>query len=349
MDLALAHSVAQKLAEKGTKLDNKQMLMLWHACRAAKEKLYGDAKADSVPVTVLGRGRAAIGTSIKGELTRAQVEEVLAEGFFPRCALDAEPKLTRQVGLQELGLPYAADAAVSKHLAYFLRRNVESLPQPRGKGKKATGARVPSAVLFNGGVCKATTLRQRLVELLNGWADAGKDLTVRELQGADLDLAVARGAAYYGLVRRGRGVRIRGGTARTYYIGIESALPAVPGAAPPLKALCVVPFGMEEGTEHDVPGQVFGLIVGEPVEFRFLGSTVRKHDPVGVLIEDYEGQIDEMSPLSVKLEGSGKEGKTVPVRLHSKVTEIGTLELWCLSRDGKERWKLEFNVRQRPE
>jgi hypothetical protein len=349
MDLALAHSVAQNLAAKGTKLDSKQLLMLWHACRGAKEQLFHKEKTSSVPVTVLGRGSKVIGGSIKSEVTRPQMEQVLVEGFFPECALDAEPRQQRQVGLQELGLPYAADAAVSKHLAHFLRRNEEALAQPRPRSKKApAGGKVPTAVLFNGGVLKASALRYRLLELLNSWG-GGKDHVVRELLGADLDLAVARGAAYYGLVRRGRGVRIRGGTARTYYVGVESSLPAVPGAPPPLKALCVVPFGMEEGTEADVPNQQFGLIVGEPVEFRFLGSTVRRHDPVGALIDDYEGEIDELTPLTITLESSGKEGKTVPVRLHSKVTAIGTLELWCLSRDGKDKWKLEFNVRQRTE
>jgi hypothetical protein len=163
----------------------------------------------------------------------------------------------------------------------------------------------------------------------------------------DLDLAVARGAAYYGLVRRGKGIRIRGGTARAYYIGVETSLPAVPGSPPPLKALCVVPFGMEEGTETDVPGQEFGLVVGEPAEFRFLSSAQRRTDPVGTLVEDYQDQIEELSPLATTLERSGKEGRTVPVHLHSKVTEVGTLELWCLSRDQKEKWKLEFNVRER--
>src|SRR5207244_3027161 len=138
---------------------------------------------------------------------------------------------------------------------------------------------------------------------------------VRELPGADLDMAVARGAAYYGLVRRGHGVRIRGGTAQAYYIGVESSFPAVPGAAPPLKALCVVPFGMEEGSEADVPGQEFGLVVGEPAEFRFLGSNTRRSDAVGTLLEEWEGQVDEMSPLATTLEAPGKEGRMVPVHL----------------------------------
>ena len=134
---------------------------------------------------------------------------------------------------------------------------------------------------------------------------------------------------------------------RAYYVGIESSLPAVPGTPPPLKALCVVPFGMEEGTESDVPGQEFGLVVGVPAEFRFLGSSVRRNDTVGVLVEEWEGQIDELAPLSTCLEAAGLEGQMVPIHLHSKVTAVGTLELSCLSRDGKRRWKLEFNVRER--
>ncbi len=158
-----------------------------------------------------------------------------------------------------------------------------------------------------------------------------------------------RGAAYYGLVRRGKGVRIRGGAARVYYVGVETSLPAVPGFPPPMKALCVVPFGMEEGTEADMPGQEFGLVVGAPAEFRFLGSTVRRGDPPGTLVEEWEGQIEELGPLATTLEAPKKEGQMVPVHLHSKVTEVGTLELWCLSRDNKQRWKLEFNVRERAE
>jgi hypothetical protein len=353
MDLTLAHAAAQQFAAKGTKLDAGQMQMLWHSCRMAKETLFADAKLQAAPVTVLGRGSRVIGGTLKSELSRADVENALVDGFFPECTADALPRKQRAVGLQELGLPYAADPAITKHLAEFIQRHKEVLSQEpqtkrrRGKDKRPTGQ--PSAVLFNGGVFKAGPLRQRLLAILNQWAKAAGGGTVKDLHGTDLDLAVARGAAYYGMVRRGHGVRIRGGTGQAYYIGVESALPAVPGSPAPLKALCVVPFGMEEGTAADVPGQEFGLVVGEPVEFRFLGSNVRRGDPVGALIEDWEGQIEELDPLTTTLEAPGKEGRAVPVRLHSKVTEVGTLELWCHSRDGKQRWKLEFNVRQRDE
>jgi hypothetical protein len=348
MDLALAHAVAAAFAEKGTKLDAGQMLMLWHNCRAAKETLFSNRKLTTTPVTVLGRGSKVIGGALKGELTRVELERVLEEGFFPQCAPDTEPRRQKAVGLQELGLPYAADPAVTKHLASFIHRNAELLAQraPGKRGKKKVSQ--PTAVLFNGGVFKAERLRQRLAGVLNAWADKAGAPAVRALEGTDLDMAVARGGAYYGLVRRGKGIRIRGGAARAYYIGVESSLPAVPGSPPPLKALCVVPFGMEEGTEADVPGQEFGLVVGEPAEFRFLGSATRRGDTVGTIVEEWEGQIEQLSPVSTTLEAAGSEGRTVPVHLHSKVTEVGTLELWCLSRDAKQRWKLEFNVREQP-
>jgi hypothetical protein len=271
-------------------------------------------------------------------LTRADLERVLTEGFFPKCGPDAEPLRQRTTGLQELGLPYASDAAVTKHLAYFLHRQAAALAE---RGGTEGG---PTALLFNGGVFKAVPLRERVLEVLNDWGEAD-DRTVKVLPSDDLDLAVARGAAYYGMVRRGRGVRIRGGAARSYYVGVETSLPAVPGARPPVKALCVVPFGMEEGSEADVPGQEFGLVVGAPAEFRFLGSSVRREDAVGTVVEDWEDEIEELTPLSTTLEAPEQGGRTVPVHLHSKVTEIGTLELWCISRDEQQRWKLEFNVR----
>jgi hypothetical protein len=297
-------------------------------------------------VTVLGRGSKVIGGTLKGELVRADLEHVLLDGFFPDCPDDAEPRMQRTVGLHELGLPYASDPAVTKHLAHFLHRHANVLAERTPPRRKRKASSRPTAVLFNGGVFKGEPLRQRTVDALDSWAEKEK---IKVLPGTDLDLAVARGAAYFGQARRGKGIRIRGGAARSYYVGIESSLPAVPGSAPPLKALCVVPFGMEEGSEADLSEQEFGLIVGSPAEFRFLASSSRRNDTVGTLVEEWEGEIDELSPLATTLEGHGKGGQTVPVHLHSKITEIGTLELWCLSGDGKQRWKLEFNVRERHE
>ncbi len=337
MDLALAYAVAAGLPGGMEALDSAQRVALGYACRAAKETLFSSSKS-SAPVSVLGRGSKVVGGSIKTELTRETLNTVLLDGFFPRCAPSDSPERGRRVGLTEIGLPYAVDPGITRHLARFLNRQAGSL-------HAQTTAVHPSAVLFNGGVFKAGELRSRVVEVLGSWA--GCD--VPALATADLDLAVAHGAAYYGLVRRGKGVRIRGGVPRAYYVGIESSAPAVPGVAPPLKALCVVPMGMEEGSECDVPGPEFGLVVGEPAEFRFLGSTTRRDDQPGTVLERWAAdEVQELDPLETVLgasEGS-TEGDTVPVRLHAHVTEVGTLDLWCQSTRGDRRWKLEYNVRE---
>ena len=339
MDLTLAHLLAGELGKKGTKLGSAQMLQLWHACRAAKEKLFAVPDLESAPVTVLGKGRKLVGGTIKTELTRAMVEKALVDGFFPEVSLGDLPQQQRSMGLQELGLAYEADPAITKHLSAFLTRHAEEIAKARG-GESP----LPTALLFNGGVFQAEPLRSRVHDSLLAWSGG----PIKQLQAAGLDLAVARGAAYYGLVRRGRGVRIRGGVARSYYVGVETSMPAVPGVPAPIKALCVVPQGTEEGTEATPTEREFGLVIGQPVEFRFLGSTERHDDTTGTIVDDWEDAIEELAPLRTTLAADDPEqaGRTVPVRLHCKVTEVGTLELWCQSRDGKEQWKLEFNVRE---
>ena len=205
----------------------------------------------------------------------------------------------------------------------------------------------PTAVLFNGGVFKSTLLVERILDGLNGWLAAEGAAPARLLGGADLDLAVARGAAYYGYVKRGKGVRIRGGTARAYYIAIESAMPAVPGMEPPIQALCVAPFGMEEGTDAALPAQEFGLVVGEPVHFRFFGSSVRRQDQVGTMLDYWSpDELQELEEIQATLPPEGRTpGEVVPVKLHARVTEAGTLELEAVPRGTNERWKVEFDVR----
>ena len=341
MDLALAYSVRERAAQGGTPLDAWQFRSLSLSCREAKERLLSGGKDTKHPIAILGRGRKVVGASVRIDVELAEVERTLVDGFFPHCQINDQPQAQRRTALQEIGLPYASDPAATRHLAYFLSR------QSGAVGKHESAAR-PTAVLFNGGVMRANTLRQRLLDVLNGWFGATESGSVRVLAGGDPEHAVARGAAYYGLARRGRGVRIRGGTARAYYIGIETAMPAVPGHRPPIKALCVVPHGIEEGSEVELPAQEFGLVVGEPAEFRFLGSATRRDDRVGTLVETWEDDIQELAPLETTLEWKGQEGATVPVRLQARVTEVGVLELWCVSRDGEHRWKLEFNVRSTP-
>jgi molecular chaperone DnaK (HSP70) len=331
IDLALARTVEAKLAEKNTKLDRLQFQALWQQCRIAKENLLSeDGKAKESPITLLGKGTSLIGGTIRTTLHREQVESLLLDGFFPKTGQDQMPQRKRG-GLAETGLPYAADAAITRHLAAFLK----------GAGT------MPTHVLFNGGVLRSELVRERILEVLNSWSPS----PVKALLGEDLMHAVARGAAYYGLVRQGKGIRIRGGVPKTYYIGIESAMPAVPGFQPPLKALTIAPFGMEEGSSVRIENREFALVVGEPAEFRFFSSAVRKKDAAGEMIDDIGQDLVEMSPMEVTLPGDAR-GEVVRVSLEADVTDTGQLQLWCVSRGGgsgpeQRRWKLEFNVREK--
>ena len=352
MDLALAHTVNQRLAADGKKLDSWQFNALTFACRQAKEQMFCEEKLKKVPVVVPGRGSSLIGGTIKADLTREELTRVLTDGFFPKTSVTKLPQTTRHTGLAQIALPYAQDAAVTRHLAAFLTRQARALATAQDAPVRVTGQAFvhPTAILFNGGVFKATALKNRVLEVLNDWLAADQGQCVKELAGAELDLAVARGAAYYGWVRQGHGLRIRGGTARAYYVGVETAMPAVPGMAPPVKALCVAPFGMEEGTQADVPPQEFGLVVGEPTRFRFFASSVRRDDHVGTMVEDVAGndELEEVAPIETTLPAKeGNEGKLVPVNLAAAVTEIGTLELRCLEKGGAGQWKLELNVRMK--
>lgn len=350
IDLALARHLEQQLASKGTKLDSMQLHALWQQCRLAKERLLvGQGKKREEPVTILGRGTGLVGGTIKTKLAAEDVERILEEGFLPAVSSHDMPQ-RRKMGLAEIGLPYASDAAITRHLARFLRQ--QAAQSEHGSVRRgASGLAAPTHVLFNGGVLRAAVVRRRILDVLNGWlADEGLG-PVTPLLGEDLMHAVARGAAYYGLARAGHGIRIRGGVPRTYYVGIESSMPAVPGMRTPLKALTVAPFGMEEGTSVDLRGREFGLIVGEPAEFRFFQSAVRKNDAAGALLDDTGDELEELSPVEVTLgaasqDVAGSAGEFVPVTLETVVTETGMLQLWSVARDGR-RWKLEFNVREK--
>lgn len=345
VDLALARVVEQQLAAKNTKLDMMQFHALWQQCRVGKEKLLEEGnKAPDCAVTILGRGTGLVGGTIKAKLAREDVERTLLEGFLPLAGSHDMPQRQRRVALQEIGLPYASDAAVTRQMARFLRQQAAAGEQGSVR-RTASGMAAPTHILFNGGVLRAKMIRERLLEVLNGWLGEEGMAAAVPLLGEDLMHAVSRGAAYYGLARRGRGVRIRGGVPRTYYVGIETAMPAIPGMPPPMKALTVAPFGMEEGTSHEYPDREFGLLVGEPAEFRFFCSATRKNDEAGTMLEEWKpDELEELAPVEVTLPGSS--GEVARVSLEAAVTETGVLQLFCVAKDGR-RWKLEFNVRER--
>ncbi len=337
MDLTLAHMASTLFAEKGTNLNAWQSVSLWHSCRLAKEKLLkGETSPDSYPLSVLGRGSKLIGGTVSIELPKALVESTLMDGFFPVVKKEDKPLRDAASGFQELGLPFESDTAITKHIAAFL---ADHLPSYDEKPMRLTH------LLFNGGVFNADAFRARLLKTISSWNEDKKELTV--LGGVeDLDHAVACGAAYYAWAKRHGGIRIRGGTARSYYIGIESSGPAIPGMARPLQALCVVPQGMEEGTQVDVASREVGLKIGQRARFRFFSSTVRKQDKPGTYLRTWDqDELLETSPLEVELSGSDGE-QIIPVRFQSKITELGVFELWCKCTRNDQNWKLELNIRE---
>lgn len=346
MDLALAYRVKAKLEAEGKALQLWQINALTHGCRSAKEALLSDPELQASAIVVPSRGSKLIGGSMRTELTRQEVVDTLVEGFFPQTNVDELPRSRNRAALSTKSLPYAQDAAVTRHLAQFLTR--QSTPSSDPLDPLATpGFLKPSVILFNGGAFKAEQFSQRLENTLSAWLEAESKPRATRLQGADLDNAVAKGAAYYGFVRCGEGIRIRGGSASAYYVGIESAMPAVPGMEPPMQAFCVAPFGIEEGTSAPLSEQEFCLVVGEAVDFRFFASTSRRQDQVGTLLEAWaDDELQELEPITAKLEASElNPGQTVAVNLQASVTEVGTLRLDAIECDGDGRWKIEFNVR----
>lgn len=333
MDLSLAHFVAQLFEEKGVSLDPWQSISLWHSCRNAKETLLSGSGPEIHTISVPGRGSRLMGGLVSVQVERTAVSTLLSDGFFPQATLKDRPAKSR-AGFRELGLPYEADTAITKHLAAFLQQNLN--------GSALTH------VLFNGGVFKAADLRTRLLQQLQSWFPHQPPTPVDGPE--DLDYSVARGACFYGWTKQRGGVRIRGGTARSYYVGIETAGLAIPGAGRPLKALCVVPMGMEEGTETDVPSDPIGLIVGESARFRFFSSSTRRDDRPGQSLARWSPEeLSETDSLEATLppaeSAADADDDFVPVVFQSKLTELGILELWCVHENGSQRWKLEFSVR----
>lgn len=357
VDLALAHRAAALFAEKGTKLNPWQAGSLWRQCRDAKETLLGGSAAqngedggnsengesgETYKITAFGRSSQLVGGSVSVDFPKADATAIVLDGFFPICKLDDRPKRRSGAGVREAGLPFEADAAITRHVAAFLssRTNDDGTPIR------------PTRYLLNGGVFKSKAIAARFEEQLRAWFPDAPPTNLNP--DADLDRAVACGAAFYGLAKRLGGIRIRGASARSYYIGIESAGLAIPGVPRPMKALCVAPVGMEEGTELAVPSDEFELIVGEPAVFRFFGSTTRPQDQPGTFLDlaDDDGDLLETDSIETELEvpddenGANGGVERVATRFRTVVTELGALEVWCEEVDGPRRWKLEFSVRE---
>jgi molecular chaperone DnaK (HSP70) len=351
MDLALGYTLRAQLEAEGKSIDQWQFLSLVHAASIAKIRLFTDLALQQTAIAVPSRGSSLLAKTVSVTLERPTLEQLVLDGFFPLTKASDLPHETRGAGLRELGLPYAADPVISKHLARFLTRSLINVKASETlaslvKSEALGGEYIkPTAILFNGGIFNAEPIRKRVLDLLASWNDG---IPVRELEGFQPDLAVAKGAALYGRNRAtGKGIRIKSGTARSYYIGLESTMPAIPGFRPPIKAVCVVPQGVEEGSELLIDEQEFGLMTGQPADFRFFASEVRSGDVPGQIVSNAERELEETSRVEVTLpavEGF-PEGQTIPVIFNPVVTELGNLELWMKHTRTDRRWKLDFQLR----
>jgi molecular chaperone DnaK (HSP70) len=336
IDLAFAHLAKNKLEEQGHAIDDWQLQSLVHSCRKAKETLMGEKPPKHVDITVLGRGSKLIGGSLKTKITLEDAKNLMIEGFAPLVEPTERSKDEKRSGMQQLGLPYAQDPRLTCQLARFLSMSGEFI--------------MPTVVLFNGGTTKAAALQDRFVAQLDQWAKSLDKPPVRVLPNPDYDFAVSRGAVNYGLARAGKAIRIRSGTSNSYFIGVEDAVPAIPGMATPIKALCIAPFGMEEGTELELNTQEFALVVGEKATFRFFSRAAPKlsdgtEPAIGTVVRQWKSELTELHPIDTRLDNVEGDGKTIRVKIGSRVTELGMLELWCQAADGR-KWKLEFDVRK---
>jgi hypothetical protein len=362
LDLAIAHHVEQKL---GRKLEPRHWGPLVRSSRVVKETLLAENPPPRAVINVASGGSKLVGGSMRVEMTREEVLDLLLEGFLPRVKLEDKP-LARRSGFQEFGLPYAPDAAITRYLAAFLTAHRNAGRREDEEAENASRDHDPARpdlVLFNGGLFESATLRDRLLEVLASWfggsvGEKGDASHTRwqpqVLRNERLDLAVSRGAAYYAMVRRGHGVRISGGLAHSYYIGVETAADSSAGETsntgrmpvPLAQTVCLLPAGVEEGQTVDLANCTFNLLIRQPVEFPLYASSTRTTDRPGEVLPVDPEQMSALPPIRTVLH-SGKKAaaESIQVRLHAKLTAIGTLDIWCAEARGERSWRLQFDVR----
>ena len=342
IDIALARAIEPQLIAAGSgQLDSQRWHALTNLCRSAKETLLAEGAADNFPIRLVGRGRSVVGGALTATLARTEVERTVLDGFFPIVERDALPRRTARTGLQEWGLPFATEPEVTRHLAAFLERHRDDA---RAASGQVDGR--PDGILFNGGALKPAPVRDRLRDVVGHWYAGGTTWTPAILASVDLDLAVARGAAYYGLVRRGAGVRISGGAARAYYVGVapSGGISRSPDA---VTTLCLVQRGMQDGDEVEIGEPPLELITNRPVSFPLYASSTRLGDRAGQPVVAPRESLTELPPIRTVLRfGKKLEARTLPVHLLARLTEVGTIEIWCRSLTTDHRWRLQFQLRE---
>ncbi|GAB3475352.1 Hsp70 family protein [Marinomonas epiphytica] len=329
MDMALTYHLAGQLAQNGTQLEAWQISGLTQACREAKERLLSNDDIDEVSVVVPSRGRSLFNNSIKANLSRVDVDQLILEGFFPSVVAGERAQSAPRSGFSALNLDYEADPAITRHVSDFLSQHNAK----------------PTKVLLNGGVFNSPKIRATIEARLAAMLD---NSALGLLTPAHLDYAVAKGAVFFRATQEQGGVKVKNGLAANYYIGVASPMPAIPGMPLPIDALCVAPFGLEEGADEVMLANEFSLVVGEPVEFRFFQSTNADVAQVGDLVSSFSIQsLSELAPLNVSLDaGHYAQGEMVRVYLTARVTELGLLLLQAHDTQSELHWTIEFVVRE---
>lgn len=349
MDFALAHLVEARFVTPQTRLSTASLSQLVERCRMAKETLLGAQAPEALPVTLLGAGARLVGGSRTTELSRREVEQIVVDGFFPAGGPDDLPRKSR-AGLVEFGLPYAADPAITRHIAAFLKRLDLPLRADSGSldvGESESSMPVPDTLLLNGGVFRAKVLADRLTDTLGAW----RQKPLRVLQNDHPDIAVARGAVAYGLARAGQAPRIGGGSPRAYFLlldhdGESNAAPDDTVQA--LRGICLLPRGTEEGHEVSLEDRVFALKLGHPVQFHLFSSVDNTPWQASEIVDLTSGNLVRLPPLATVVQRKDEQGaRERPVRLSAALTELGTLEVHCTATDDpSQRWLLEFQLRR---
>ncbi len=340
MDAALGRKAEEKLVAHGRRLSTSQWIQLTAAARIAKERLLSGTPGGPEAryyLSLAAEGSKLLGRTLSTSLTHSEVAQIILDGFFPQTQPEERPSASARLALQELGLPYVQDPAVTRHLTAFLRAHAPAGFAALGLPPDTAGLPRPDALLLNGGVFNSPEIATRLTEAISGWWPNSPPVSL--LKHDSLDLAVARGAAYYGLVRRGFGRRIGGGAAHALYVGLDKA-----GAENAPRALCVIPRGQEEGETVDLGQRVFRLGLGKPVQFPLFSTAADRLDRSGDVVPITE-ELQPLPPIHTLLKSGTQKTGSVPVHLRATLTEIGTLELWCISNSGNERWRLEFELR----
>lgn len=353
MDLALAYRARAGLPEGSQNLDAWQMGVLTYGAQLAKERLLSDDFLSSYEIPIPSRGSNLFAAPLQATLTRADIDAVILNGFFPEVERTAAPLHRKSASLTDFGLPYASDPALTKHLAVFLTRSaaiIQQNPELSALRERANDGFVrPSAVLFNGGVFNSDKLRTRVVDLLRSWT---APYPIEELHGIDRSQAVSLGAAWYARLKTsGKGVRVRSATTKAFYVGVESAMPAIPGFVPPLKGLCIAPCGVEEGNDIELPAKTFSLAAGDEVQFRLFSSAERSQDKAGDEVANAEASLEELEPIRATITRHASDSSSaplppqIPVRLHTRLTELGLLEITLHETTGTDAWRLSFRTR----